>query len=279
MSELTSILLHLDASPHGTRRVAAACRLAQAHGARLEALYAVLPLVSQLPLLGFDGDAQAVSLLLDAEAEQRRRVRASFDAELARAGQAGVSWLEAGEDPVRALTSQAWAADLLVLGQHDPEPKSYPGVPADFAATVMLASGKPGLVMPYIDSGPTLGETVLIAWKPSPEAARAVSAALPLLQRARRVHLATWNEGLADGNGTTLPIERFLGRHGIAATLHANPPTSAPVGELLLSLAADLQADLMVMGCYGHGRAREWVLGGATRTVLGAMTLPVLMAH
>jgi nucleotide-binding universal stress UspA family protein len=74
-------------------------------------------------------------------------------------------------------------------------------------------------------------------------------------------------------------IEPFLHHHGIKATVHRGGPPTRELGELLLSLAADLQADLLVMGCYGHGRAREWALGGATRTVLRSMTLPVLMVH
>ena len=103
-----------------------------------------------------------------------------------------------------------------------------------------------------------------------------------MLQRARRVHLALWDEADDVRNDAPQPIERYLANHGIAPTLHRNRltgPEAHAVGELLLSLAADVQADLLVMGCYSHGRAREWVLGGATRTVLQAMTLPVFMVH
>jgi nucleotide-binding universal stress UspA family protein len=193
-----------------------------------------------------------------------------------------VTWHETSDDPVYAFTQLAWGADLVLLGQHDPAPNAYSGVQPDFAASVLIASGKPGLVMPFIGAGDKLGETVLIAWKPSPEAARAVTAAMPLLQRAKRVHLATWDESGEDRSDAPRPIERYLARHGIVPTLHRSAltgPEAHAVGELLLSLAADVQADLMVMGCYGHGRAREWVLGGATRSVFQAMTLPVFMVH
>ena len=73
-------------------------------------------------------------------------------------------------------------------------------------------------------------------------------------------------------------IERYLGLHGIPAEVHSYGAHSRDVGEYMLSLASD-SADLLVMGCYGHGRIREWVLGGATHSVLRSMTLPVLMAH
>jgi nucleotide-binding universal stress UspA family protein len=282
VSELKSILLHLDAAANVDARLQLAMRLARTHGARVDALYAVLPVVLQYPF-AFTGDVPGAALLMNYEVEQRERIMAAFEAGKQRAADASaVTWQETADDPVHAFTQLAWGADLMLLAQHDPTPNAYSGVAPDFAASVLVASGKPGLVMPFIGAGDKLGETVLIAWKPSPEAARAVTAALPLLQRAKRVHLALWDEADDVRNDAPQPIERYLANHGIAPTLHRNRLTGAEahaVGELLLSLAADVQADLLVMGCYSHGRAREWVLGGATRTVLQAMTLPVFMVH
>lgn len=279
MNELKSILLHLDAAANCAERLQLAQRLARGHGARIEALYAVQPAVLQYPF-AFAGEGQAAALLVNYEAEQRVRVKTMFERERGRQGSTmAASWNEAAEEPVSAFTRRAWAADLLVLGQHDPAPKAYSGVPPDFAAAVLVASGKPALFLPYIGAGDTLGDTVLIAWKPSPEAARAVTAALPLLQRAKRVHLAFWNEAPEPDSGAPLPIQDYLAHHGIVVTLHSGSAPTGEIGEWLLSLAADVRADLLVMGCYGHGRAREWVFGGATRTVLSTMTLPVLMVH
>ena len=280
MSDLKSILLHLDAASNGAERLQLAGRLAAAHGARLDALYAVLPAVLQYPF-AFGGEGQAAALLMSYETEQRERVKTAFE-HARQAGGAAVNatWLETTDEPVHAFTRQAWAADLLVLAQHDPAPKAYSGVPPDFAAAVLIESGKPGLVMPYIGVGNTLGQSVLIAWKPTPESARAVTAALPILQRAKRVHVTVWQESADAGSqGAPVAIEPYLHHHGIAATVHRGGRPTRELGELLLSQAADLQADLLVMGCYGHGRAREWMLGGATRTVLRAMTVPVLMTH
>jgi len=281
MSELKSILLHLDAATNVDQRLELADRLGRAHGARVEAVYAVLPAVLQYPF-AFAGDAQAAALLMGYETDQRARAKAAFErARKAPGSTIAAPWHESSDEPLRALTQQAWAADLLVLAQHDPAPKAYSGVPPDFASAVLLESGKPGLLVPFIGAGPTLGQTVLVAWKASAESARAVTAALPILQRARQVHLAVWDESTtSEGDADApLPIQTYLGHHGIAAKLHRGGPPNRELGEMLLSLASDVQADLLVMGCYGHGRAREWVLGGATRTVLGSMTLPVLMAH
>ena len=279
MSDLKSILLHLDAASNGAERLQLAGRLAAAHGARLDALYAVLPAVLQYPF-AFGGEGQAAALLMSYETEQRERVKTAFEHARQAGGAVNATWLETTDEPVHAFTRQAWAADLLVLAQHDPAPKAYSGVPPDFAAAVLIESGKPGLVMPYIGVGNTLGQSVLIAWKPTPESARAVTAALPILQRAKHVHVAVWQEA-ADVGSEPAPvaIEPYLRHHGIAATVHRGGRPTRELGELLLSQAADLQADLLVMGCYGHGRAREWMLGGATRTVLRAMTVPVLMTH
>ena len=119
-----------------------------------------------------------------------------------------------------------------------------------------------------------------MAWKNTREAAHAVSAALPFLCRSERVHVVAWRD--VDEEGETnapLDIEQYLRSHGVTATMHRHQDRPVEVGDALLSMVADVGADLLVMGCYGHSRAREWVLGGVTRTVLGAMTVPVLMAH
>jgi nucleotide-binding universal stress UspA family protein len=121
----------------------------------------------------------------------------------------------------------------------------------------------------------------LLAWDGSLEAARAISAALPLLQQVPRVTLAVYNGEEKYGAHGAVPgadMATYLARHGLKVDLVERHEPGA-VGEALLSLAADLQAGLLVMGCYGHSRLREIVLGGATRDVLRGMTLPVLMAH
>ena len=278
MSDIKTLLLHLDAAPTSIRRLPPALRLARDLDARLQALYAVLPLAMQYPYaLAAGGDA--VAQLADCEAEVRAQAKAAFESACTAAGASDIAWTQASDDPVRALARLAFGCDLMVLGQHDPNAPVATGVPADFVASMLVATGKPALVLPYIDIAPDFGKVVLVAWKATPESARALTAALPLLQRARSVHLACWDEADDPTVDPTQSAEQFLQRHGIAAELHREGAPTRDLGEMLLSKAADLQADLLVMGCYGHGRAREWALGGVTRTVLRAMTVPVLMAH
>ena len=278
---LRQLLVHLDASRHVPRRLEVARAIAQIHGAAITALYATTPALLVVPFAA-EGGASVANALSRMDDERRAQARAAFNQSFATPGvHAGAGWAEVQDYPiVPAFARQALYADLLLLGQHDASDAEAAGVPFDFAEAVMAASGKPALILPYAESAPTVGQTIVIAWKPTREAARAVSAAVPLLQRAREVHVLAWGNDDDDVSGARLDLEGFLKLRAIEATWHhegGGEPNS--IGDLLLSRAFDLQADLLVMGCYGHSRAREWVLGGTSRTVLQSMTLPVLMAH
>ena len=275
---LTQLLVHLDASPGAARRLDVARAIAQSHGAAVTALYAVTPAMLVVPFAPEAG-ARVATTLREVDDERRESARAALERSLATPG-VHAAWAEVQDYPiVPAFARQALFSDLLVLGQHDGSSASA-GVPDDFPETVMAASGKPALVLPYGGVPPAVGETVVIAWKPTREAARAVSAAVPILQRARRVHVLAWNVEDEVIAGARLDLDGYLKLRGIAPVWHLEPGGEPQaLGELLLSRSFDLGADMLVMGCYGHSRAREWVLGGTSRTVLRSMTLPVLMAH
>ena len=276
---ITQILVHLDATARSARRLEVACSIAKANGASVTALYAVTPAVLALPYVPEAGPSVA-TLLTDIDEQRRATARAAFDKARVALG-VPLSWAEVGDAPILpAFSRQALYADLLVLGQHDPSDPASAGVPADFPEYVIATSGKPALILPYQALPEAVGQTVAVAWKPTRECARAVSAAVPLLQRARRVHVLSWPTGEDDILGDRLGLERYLKQRGIEPIWHREGVGEPNfLGELLLSRAFDLDADLLVMGCYGHSRAREWVLGGTSRTVLRSMTLPVLMAH
>ena len=144
---------------------------------------------------------------------------------------------------------------------------------------LLFHSGRPLLILPYIHRGPAKLGRVIVAWDGGAAAARALAAAMPVLKRAGRVEIVTMLNGRKAS--TDLPgfdIARNLARHGIQAELKTLPKGEDD-GALILSYAVDENADMLVMGGYGHSRLREFVLGGATRTILSSMTLPVLMAH
>jgi nucleotide-binding universal stress UspA family protein len=275
MSALRSILVHLDASPRSARRLALAGELAARHGAQVTALYATTPAVFGVAFALDPGAGAAMSVLPELDSARRDAAKARFDRS---ASAATMRWQELrDEPPILGVADAALYADLLVLGQHDAADAETDDIPSDFVPSVLLASGRPALVIPYTDAAATFGQEALIAWKPTRASARAVSAAIPLLRQARRLHL-TVDAGATPGAAESL--EGYLRLHGVAAPIQRHGAVaSASAGDGLLSLAADVGADLLVMGCYGHSRARELVLGGASRTVLKSMTLPVLMAH
>jgi nucleotide-binding universal stress UspA family protein len=276
---LTQLLVHLDASPHARHRLEVARSIAQTHGAAVTALYAVTPALLVVPFAPEAGPSVA-DALAQIDADRRAQAHAAFESWRDAPG-VHASWAEVEDYPVvPAVVRQAFYADLLVLGQYDPQDSESAGVPFDFPELVMAGSGKPALVLPYAGAPATVGQTIVIAWKPTREAARAVSAAVPLLQRARRVHVLTWSEPPESVIGARMDLDGYLKLRGVDPVWHREGGTEpSDLGDLLLSRAFDLEADLMVMGCYGHSRAREWVLGGTSRTVLRSMTLPVLMAH
>ncbi len=276
MSDPKSILLHVDGSARLALRVQVACRLAEVFDAHVTALYGAMPSLLRYPM-AVEASAAAVSVMCELDDEGRAAARAAFEA--ARGGASRIEWAEPHGDAFWGWSRRAFYCDLMVLGQRDPDDPAAGELPPDFLPSLLVDSGRPALVLPY--AGPVateapLGRTVLVAWKEGREAARAVAAALPWLRRAAQVHVLGWGEGAEAGLQS---LSQHLARHGVGATLHAGGPEPAQPGAALLSSAADLGADLLVMGCYGHSRAREWVLGGATRSILQAMTLPVLMVH
>lgn len=261
MNPIRSILVHLDTSAPCPARLRLAHELAQRLDASATALFAATAAEALMPF----GDTPEYSMAA---------VRAEFEADRR------LQWAELPSAAgVPAVVARALYADLLVLGQRQPRGDQMPDVSADFVESVLVASGRPALVVPHIGLPETVGRTVLVAWKETREAARAVSAALPLLQAAEAVHVLIGAEDEAGARAASESIEAWLDRHGVKPQLHRFDVAGASAGELLLSEAATRSADLLVMGCYGHARAREWMLGGASRTVLQSMTLPVLMTH
>lgn len=272
MDPIRSILVHVDAGPHSRSRLELAAALGRAHGAEVSALYAVTPVFVEM---AFDVAMGAPpKALLDVD-ESRRSNASQLAAAVAAETGVPIEWREALEGPEHATISHALCADLLILGQHD-RANRHTGVAPDFAPWVVTGSGKPALMVPYIGARASPFGNVLVAWKSTRESARALGAAMPLLQRAQTVGVAV---DLATGQAQKDLLQAHLRRHGVQATFHLLSSGTGNAGEAILSLAADVGAELIVMGCYGHSRAREFVLGGATRTVMESMTVPVLMAH
>ncbi|WP_374360638.1 universal stress protein [Pseudoduganella danionis] len=180
------------------------------------------------------------------------------------------------DTPDYAIVMQARYADLLVMPQGDAS-----GTPSAVLQYVMLHGGKPVLIVPTDTKVEQFGKAPLLAWDGGQQAARAINAALPLLKRAGKATLAVFNgteHYAAHGQQPGADMATYLARQGVQVEV-VQKTTKQPIGTALLELAAELKADLLVMGGYGHSRLREIALGGATRDVLKHMNLPVLMTH
>ena len=178
------------------------------------------------------------------------------------------------------ILQYARSVDLVIAAQTDPDWAGTEGL--DVADRLAMESGRPVLIIPNAGAHAGVGEKVLVAWNARREAARAVFDALPILQRAREVKVVWVNPQSEHDLAQDIPaadICAALARHGVKCQATEQIKPRIGVGETLLSCAKDMSADLLVMGCYGHTRLREFVFGGASRHVLMHMSLPVLMSH
>jgi nucleotide-binding universal stress UspA family protein len=234
MAGLQSILVHMDASRRSAERLKLARQIAREQGAgSIIALLAIEPRPAPVPALAIDTELGAPPLIPQVDPEQRARARAIFD-ELLASGDPVMGWAEVpGDPPVWGMAQAALYADLLVLGQRDPNDPLTRDVPKDFVESVILESGKPTLVVPYAGHYPSVGHNVLIAWKPTRECAHAVAAAVPLMERAVRVHVVSWGVDTFLPAETTFGVVRYLRWHGIEATglLRAQPHPRAGDGR------------------------------------------------
>ena len=180
----------------------------------------------------------------------------------------GMSW--------QAIADLARAFDVAVIEQSGGRLETENDLEIEAA---LFGSGRPILVVPYIHQAPFRLDRVILAWDGSASAARALGDAMPLLAKAKEIHVLCVAKARERGPAEAgASIERHLSRHGLPAEFKLLISDVDPANTLL-SYASDLSADLLVMGGYGHSRYRELLMGGVTRAILETMTLPVLMSH
>lgn len=275
-----TLLVHVDASRQAETRIALAAQLAIAHEAHL--VGAAMTGISRIvfednPLLPPD------PVLSHHVASLRERARQALERFETIARQTGASSVESrlvDDDPASGMAIQTRYADLAVVGQFDPD-DPVPGLMSDFPASVMMQSAHPVLIVPSAPPHVQAFSRVMLGWDAGISASRAVTASLPLLRTATQVDVVVFNASAQDdahGEAPGSDLALYLARHGVVVNV-INRRTDIDIGNALLSLCADQESDLLVMGGYGHTRFREILLGGATHTVLESMTLPVLMAH
>ncbi|MCX7141988.1 MAG: universal stress protein [Proteobacteria bacterium] len=272
-----TILVHIDTGKRCSARVDLALRLALQHDAHLIGLQVLTPFEPPGYVMAEMGPA-IIEAQRQVAVNEIARAETEFTKQASAAGLRNAEWRTAIDDPVDAMTLHARYADLLVIGQADKADVAH--TPVDFPERLVLAAGRPVLILPSIGSFPGMGKRILVAWNPSREATRAVTDAIPFLRMADNVHVMAVNPKAGEhGAVAGADMGLYLARHGVHVEVKTDQGAEIDVGNELLSRAADLDVDLIVMGGYGHSRLKEWVLGGATRTILESMTVPVFMSH
>lgn len=277
--DIKSIMVHVDDGSTCAVRIDVALRVADRFRGALTGVYLVAtpevtPTVAAL--LPSDTVAQRIAATGDAQ----ERAEATFrDAARGRIG--AIEWRAPAGVAVEGAVRNARFADLAIVGQPRADSNTF-GFEQRLAESVLLQSGTPVLYVPYTGDLSSLGMRILVAWDGGRESARAIRDALPFLEGASQVMIASYprNGEVADALALAQPhLDAYLGHHGVRAVFRRHLGDDLEVGQRLLSQAADFGSDLLVMGGFAHSRAREWVLGGVTRTMLESMTLPVLMSR
>ncbi len=166
--------------------------------------------------------------------------------------------------------------DLAVVGQAQPEKGAAEELMIEGA---LFESGRPVIVVPYIQKQGLTLERVMACWDGGARAARAIADAMPLLERAKAVDLVIVTEHGKHDEITGANMSEHLARHGVTVEVKRIAKGDIHVQDAILDYVADSGADFIVMGGYGHSRLREFILGGVTRSILASMTVPVLMSH
>ena len=194
-------------------------------------------------------------------------------------GAIAASWQQIEGDPLEETIAAARYSDMIVLGRA-PEDGDFN---TDSVANILVRSGRPVLLVPD-EPVKAIGSHIAIAWKETAEAARAVTAAMPLLLQAKRVAVLCANEneaapGSSEDLGPAARLAEQLAHHGLSPDAKDIAFSKQPASQALIHAAQDFGADLLVAGGYSHSRFRELVFGGFTRQVLQACNLPVLLLH
>jgi len=269
-SSYASIMVPMDLRPETTRRAKLATELADRFSARLIGIAAE---EIKAPLYFEEAGAAVESII---ELQTRQATKDLAEAEAAFKGVAGtrnrVEWRQALASPTAHVLEQARAADLIVAARPNLETATNP-MWVDGGELVMDA-GRPVLfVPPHADY--LAAKRIVVGWKDSREARRAVWDSLPFLKAAEDVILVSTEserDSLAD-------VKNYLTAHGVKASLLKRPNPTGPVGDEIVTVAKLEGADLIVTGAYGHSRTREWAFGGVTQQLLHHSPICCLMAH
>ena len=271
---MKSVLLHVQDDEGLEARLETALAIVRASGGHLTCIH-----VTQMSaFVGFEpfGGGYVLTDLFRQLEEHEAAMRARIEAHLASEDVAW-SYERQTSDPVSALVNSGALADLIVLGRSQ-NSQSSAYRPLSIFGQMLTASHTPLLVCSKDQKRfDPLGPAV-VAWNSSFEAANALRAALPLLKQASAVHIVSVDEQ-KELDFPPLGASEYLSRHDVHAELISASRGTLTVADKLVGSAQELGANYLVMGAYGHNRAREYVFGGVTRTLLKECSVPLIMAR
>lgn len=270
-----TILVHVDHTPQAADRIRVAANIALAEDAHL-----IGTAMTGISRFVYDDHSILLSSRIEFLCERANQSLAEFEAIAKQMGVTSYEKRLINDDPAGGLVLQARYSDLVVVSQKNFS-EFDPSLVSDLPEYVTLHSVRPVLIVPHGGPAGSTGNRILVAWDGSMEATRAITNAIPLLKRAKSVTVALFNPSAQLDVHGELPgadIALYLARHGVKIeVLQQDAETN--IGSALIALAADRGYDLIVMGAYGHARFREIMLGGVTLTMLGQMSVPILMSH
>ncbi len=276
-----TILVSLNEVGRIAELVAAATSLARDTGAHVSGLY-VIPAVQVYPSVGFEAAPQVFEGNRSFFKDNATRVKQAFEQAMAGEALPHDFHLLDARSPVIAdeVVAIGRSTDLVVVSATNPD--EITGVERDFVEQVVMAVGRPVIVLPAQGDARLSLKEIVIGWDGGREAARAAFDALPLLKKAEKVRVVRIDpqkDPSLRGSVAGADLAETLARHGVKAEAQGYPTDGQDEGQALMRCAEDAGAGLIVMGAYGHSRLAEFIFGGATRFVLTRMTRPVLMSH
>jgi nucleotide-binding universal stress UspA family protein len=275
---LKDILVHIPTDQRAKPIIDCAVSLAQAFDAHLDGAARIYRSFNPAIAIGASAAAMAIATQYQPDMELAAGTLDQFELAAREAGlRHGMRTI--CDDPSLVLRKAAELSrfySLVVVAQPDSSKSSYDDA---LPEAVLFQSGRPILLVPYIHQGPLKTDHVLVCWDGGSPAARAVHDAIPLLRKATSVEILTVDGGDNIAENPPEVLKDHLLRHGIYANIYRIPSSTTSICDTILSLAADLSIDLIVMGGYGHSRIREYVLGGVTRGIFETLTVPALISH
>jgi len=276
---LQDLLVHVPTTQPAQPVITCATSLAAKLGAHLDAIaFGYEPINAELSFEGAAAVAAVMEMQRERALKEADAAIALFETEAKRNGITSASRKIAAIPAEAAETIGALARlyDLTIVAQSDGGSSALFNLVPE---AVLFNSGRPMLIVPYIQEQRFEARRIMICWDGKRAAARAVLDAMPLLSQAEAVEIIAINEDSDASDATAAALASHLGRKGIVARAERLTAERGEIPDTILSAAADRRAELIVMGGYGHSRLREFVLGGATRGIMQTMTMPVLMSH